>query len=129
MYEIKRATDLKRQNRIGEALKLYERLNENYPDHRHIYKGWAKTLAADGYFDKALELFRSASYLFNKNENQGEAWQCQVHAEKLAYFKNNGYDYNDIEFVQYIHSLSGAWERGIGFGDFKMPPQKSYTNI
>ncbi len=126
MDEIQIAVDLKRQGKYEESLKKYQELNVIYPDHPHVFKGWAKTLASYGFFDKALEYFQKATNMFRYKGDENNEWQCQSHVDQLIYFKNNGYDSSDMDFRIYLHGVSGGVaDFPGGYFNFKVPEYKS----
>ena len=95
MSEIEIAADLKRERKFAESIKKYTEINEKYPNHPHVFKGMAKTLAADGYFDKALVFFQSAAILFNNIGDEDNTIHCVFHVEQLT----------DLKKMDIIHTI------------------------
>lgn len=119
--QIERAVILKRCGDYHLANNIYLSLNIIYPDNPIILKSWAKTLALDGYYDIAINLFFKASIIFKNSGFFDQLEECNYHASKLIYFVSN-YNPLNYDFKSYLISISG------NNLNFRMPEFKTIDN-
>ncbi len=98
--QIDTAANYKREGKYDKSIKIYEVINDSFPNNPIIYKSWAKTLISSGNYDLSLEYFVKAIKLF-------QFFDCKDHnCEKFVDLLMNE-PRNSKEFLLFLKQISG----------------------
>jgi tetratricopeptide (TPR) repeat protein len=103
LEKISEAVSLKREGKFEDANEVYRKLDQDNPNYPVILKSWAKTLICLGKYSLAESYMLRAAIGYNKNGDDGNAWQCN---DQLSTIQNRFDDPDD--FKSYVRGVSAG---------------------
>ena len=103
LEKISEAVILKREGKFEDACEVYRKLDKANPNYPVILKSWAKTLICLGEYSLAESCMLRAAIGYDKNGDDGNAWQCN---DQLSTIQNRLND--PVDFKSYVRGVSAG---------------------